>query len=534
MVLTMNAPCSRALFLQRPQVSPVPLGMRRLLLLAVLFVAGVATVAARADGGAFKRMIEDPTAATMPDQAALIAFDGTTQTLAIQTRFEGDPSEFAWVVPLPSPPQVESCPPSIFKVLPRLFPRRVVTDSAIPPVWIPCLLLTIAIVTIPRTKSPWMRATIYVGLLAIMTVVLLPALGTARSSAGAAGESSLEVRTHLVGDHEVSILEAKRADEVTGWLTSHGFDVSPAAGEAIASYVRDGWCFVASRSVRTRTAASGETITPHPLVFRFQTPSPVYPMRLTGANNTGPLAVMLYVFGSGTAEADGWPVRRSAPLSTRRPEPHDSRPNRFPPVDVSVSFGPLLDLLPPGVTHATCLTRTLRPEQMSKDVAISMVEPRSERAAVYTNDAAAIFGANVAGTFLLGGVLLGAVVASLGVAPQSKRFVLGWVVASAIIGVVIAGTRPQALSPTRPDRDIDHFWSAMRLPSLREQVRSADDVRAIVASLHESGALPGDVTIPPETDGPGGWQLTTTDTAIVMRLVDEFGQEHHLDWPLAR
>jgi hypothetical protein len=508
--------------------------MRRLLLLAVLLVVGVATVAARADGGAFKRMIEDPTAATMPDQAALIAFDGITQTLAIQTRFEGDPSEFAWVVPLPSPPQVEACPPSVFKVLPRLFPRRVVTDSAIPPAWIPCLLLTIAIVAIPRTKSPWMRATIYVGLLAIMTVVLLPALGTARSSAGAAGESSLEVRTHLVGDHEVSILEAKRADEVTGWLTSNGFDVSPAAGEAIASYVRDGWCFVASRSVRTRTAASDETITPHPLVFRFRTPGPIYPMRLTGANNTGPLTVTLYVFGSGTAEADGWTVRRSAPLSTRRPEPHDSRPNHFPPGDVSVSFGPLLDLLPPGVTHATCLTRTLRPEQMSKDVAISMGEPRYERAVVYTNDAAWLIGANTGGYCLLGGAIANAIVASLGLAHRSNRFVLGWVVVSAIIGVAVAGTRPRALSPTRPDRDIDYFWSTMLLPPPREPVRSADEVRAIVASLHDSGALPSDVTIPPETDGPGGWQLTTTDTSIVMRIVDEFGQEHQIDWPLAR
>lgn len=508
--------------------------MGRLIHLLAVLVLGLSGTLAGADGGAFKRMIEDPTAATMPDQAALIAFDGTTQTLAIQTRFEGDPSEFAWVVPLPSPPEVKACPPSVFKVLPRLFPRRVVTDSAIPPLWIPCALLTIAILGFVRTGSPRIRAAIFLGLLGAVVVVVLPALGTARSSARALGEPSLDVRTHLVGDHEVSILEAKRADEVTGWLTGHGFDVNPAAGEAIASYVRDGWCFVASKSVRTRTTAGGETITPHPLVFRFRTPKAVYPMRLTGANNTGPLAVTLYVFGSGTAAADGWEVRRSAPLSKRSPQPLNSQPTLFPPGDVLVSFGPLLDLLPPGVTHATCLTRTLRPEQMSKDVAISMGEPRYERAAVYTNDAAWLIGANTGGCCLLGGALVNAIVASLGLAHRSNRFVLGWVVVSAIIGVAVAGTRPRALSPTRPDRDIGYFWSAMPLPPLREPVRSADEVRAIVASLHESGALPSDVTIPPETDGPGGWQLTTTDTAIVMRIVDEFGQEHQLDWPLAR
>ncbi|MFZ4430213.1 MAG: DUF2330 domain-containing protein [Phycisphaerales bacterium] len=508
--------------------------MGRWIHLLATIVLGLSGTLAHADGGAFKRMIEDPKAATMPDQAALIAFDAGIQTLAIQTRFEGDPSEFAWVVPLPSRPEVTACEPGVFKVLPRLFPRRVVTDRGIPPLWLPCIVLAGTLLLASRMKTPLMRATVFLCFGGFMVVLLLPAMGTARAIATSIGESTLEVRTQLVGDHEVSILEAKRAEEVIDWLKGHRFDVSDAAGKAIASYVRDGWCFVASRGVRTRGSAAGETITPHPLVFRFRTPSPVYPMRLTGANNTGPLAVTLYVFGSGTATADGWHVRRSAPISTRRPEPDSSVPDRRPPWDVSISFGPLLDLLPPGVMHATCLTRRLHPEQMARDVALSIGEPETLQEAVYTPDAAAAIGANVAGTSLLGGVLIGLVTARFGASRSPMRFSLAWAAISVALGVLVAGTRPRALSPTSPDRDARDFLFALRDPIFRRPVASADEVRAIIASLHREGGLPSDVAMAPESDAPGGWQLTTTDQTVLLRLVDDFGQEHQLDWPLMR
>jgi hypothetical protein len=69
----------------------------------------------------------------------------------------------------------------------------------------------------------------------------------------------------------------------------------PANAEpVIASYVKDGWVFVATKVRRDKP--DNETSTPHPLSFTFKTDKPVYPMRLTGVDNE-PLSVELYVFG---------------------------------------------------------------------------------------------------------------------------------------------------------------------------------------------------------------------------------------------
>ncbi len=72
------------------------------------------------------------------------------------------------------------------------------------------------------------------------------------------------------------------------------------AEPVIASYVKDGWVFVATKVRRDKP--DNETSTPHPLSFTFKTDKPVYPMRLTGLDN-GPLSVELYVFGPSRAKA---------------------------------------------------------------------------------------------------------------------------------------------------------------------------------------------------------------------------------------
>ena len=67
------------------------------------------------------------------------------------------------------------------------------------------------------------------------------------------------------------------------------------AEPVIASYVKDGWVFVATKVRRDKP--DNETSTPHPLSFTFKTDKPIYPMRLTGVDN-GPLSVDLYVFSA--------------------------------------------------------------------------------------------------------------------------------------------------------------------------------------------------------------------------------------------
>jgi hypothetical protein len=72
------------------------------------------------------------------------------------------------------------------------------------------------------------------------------------------------------------------------------------AEPVIASYVKDGWVFVATKVRRDKP--DNEPSTPHPLSFTFKTDKPVYPMRLTGLNSQS-LMVDLYVFCNACAAA---------------------------------------------------------------------------------------------------------------------------------------------------------------------------------------------------------------------------------------
>ena len=75
--------------------------MVRWLLIAVLALFMLAHPRCFADGKVFP-VIDHR--ASIPDQQALIAWRDGIETLAIETRFVGTGTDFAWVVPLPSVP----------------------------------------------------------------------------------------------------------------------------------------------------------------------------------------------------------------------------------------------------------------------------------------------------------------------------------------------------------------------------------------------------------------------------------------------
>lgn len=77
--------------------------LTRWLTFAVLLVAG--TVTARADGIVIPPVLA-PQQVEMPDQRALLAWKDDVETLVIESAFVGKGTDFAWVVPLPSKPEV--------------------------------------------------------------------------------------------------------------------------------------------------------------------------------------------------------------------------------------------------------------------------------------------------------------------------------------------------------------------------------------------------------------------------------------------
>lgn len=77
-----------------------------------------------ADGKVFTRVAIP---ARIPDQSALITFDGKTERLVIETNVEGEGSHFAWVIPLPAVPKIEEATTGLFPTL-RVITRPRVAD----------------------------------------------------------------------------------------------------------------------------------------------------------------------------------------------------------------------------------------------------------------------------------------------------------------------------------------------------------------------------------------------------------------------
>ena len=307
-------------------------------------------LAALADGMVVPT-IAYPAKVTIPDQRALICFSNGTERLVIETRFTSAGTNFAWVVPLPSQPVIEEVTTGLFPTLQYLFRPQIIHD--VPGYYIG-ILFALGFVYLLRlgAKSVWNAfvAAIFILLLLFLAALLLPALSSSRSASLASRSSDPAVAIldrKLVGIFETTTIASHDAKALQAWLSENGFAVPTNAESVIASYVKDGWVFVATKVRRDKP--DNETSTPHPLSFTFKTDRPVYPMRLTGLNSQS-LSVDLYVFSNARATAPHFKVESC------------TRPN---------IAHPLLHKWVGDSTVVTKLTATLSPVDMHNDVWIN-------------------------------------------------------------------------------------------------------------------------------------------------------------------
>lgn len=194
----------------------------------------------QADGGFFVDPYEYLQATA---QEAVIVHDGKTETLIIATHYNGDPSEFAWVIPTPSQPQVEKAPEGIFDSLHTLCSRY--------------------------------------HILAYMHIGL-------GGRSPEAGLHFLEIKE--VGIYDVVVLAADTPDALSRWLKKEGFPVPSGAEEIFADYVAREWCFVAVKinaerltDEKAKDIEGGNT---PPLKLTFPSNEVVYPLRISSVVST--------------------------------------------------------------------------------------------------------------------------------------------------------------------------------------------------------------------------------------------------------
>ena len=250
-----------------------------------------------ADGKFFLR---EKVPAKLPYQRALLIFDEGTETLVVQSKYDlpaaTEVDSLAWVVPVPSVPELESMYPEMaanfffllsFGTRPNL---RHISPYVGPPVL--CLCLVGAILSLMRfancssageetvfQRQRWRylrNAILLLALAFVLLLVFMPPLSRSRLVE--------TLKSEQVGIYDVTVIRGDSAEAIVAWLTENGFAFGNEDEAVFADYVARNWCFVAAK-VRTDEAIKEERIAAEgmaaPLVLTFPTDKPVYPLALT-------------------------------------------------------------------------------------------------------------------------------------------------------------------------------------------------------------------------------------------------------------
>lgn len=510
-----------------------------------------------ADGKVFAR---EGIVATIPDQRALIHFKDGVETLVIETRFEsnGSPSggqesngesaegsssggEFAWVVPVPSVPELIDVTPGLMPTVQAVFEPRVIGKGEGGVLAIAALSVFVACFICLCMKS-WAKGILALVFLLLAGVLLLPALGKSRGISGG-GESGVTLHDRrLIGHMDVAVLSAATSESLLSWLTTNGFVVAQETMPAINEYVRDGWSFCAARlnpAVRGDSGTNEAALSsPHPLGMRFPVATPVYPLRLT-ATATESLSVDLYICGEARASSPGFKTVRCGRIVTeerppdrgwRDPEPTDGL--------IHISHSGLRAIVG-DATVGTKLSATLTPEKMATDATISWEPYASKGEAVHSQqgmlDRALVLGA---GTLILGS-LSSLVIAAFGCFDhdRSSKLIAGALVASVLVGLIVGigtSTVPTFVRDGRPITIVHYDIRQLFMIEWQERWKAQSPPRA-VPSLEESRAMLREVCrqyeseyeqVPPrEEDSPGNYTLRETADGIEYVWYDRKGAE---------
>ena len=357
--------------------------MKRLVI-ALLLPAAIAS-AAFADG---KMYWPERVSPEIPYQRALILFDEGTQTLVLQSKYEipagTDPSPIGWVVPVPAVPELASMPAheasELFMDLAlRSTPR--ITD-----VWsvvftilffsvavgaLVTLLLCALSSILPRpawlrrNREPLAHYAILVLFGCFVAGILLPSLGVSQAVRGV--DVVDLIAEERVGIYDVSVVRSDNAERLVAWLNEHNFRFGEGDTAAFESHVSKGWCFVAAMinpgagEDEQRVVSEGLAA---PLILRFPSPNPVYPLALT-ATGGFETEVLIYLASSSKMTCNGRMTLRFAGKMPGQPLlrlEFETTPKGF--------FDPMKMEFP----YLCKFKDTLTPDQMREDIVFTKAQ----------------------------------------------------------------------------------------------------------------------------------------------------------------
>ena len=307
--------------------------MKGWVLVSVVFVCGLVY----ADGKFYVPREKVPP--DMPYQRGLVLFDGKTETLLLQSKYEFEDEkgveEFGWVVPLPSVPELASMRPryadEIFWNLDidsghRVVQLRELLFAGLLIFFV--LLLVLCLVSVITGFPSALResagevariSALSLVLVLIISGVFLPSLLGVRVS-----QAGIDIiREEKIGVYDVKVIKGDDSGELVAWLNENGFKFNEEDKEVFDGYIKRGWCFVTAKVAPERLGDKKEFLGRDglvaPLIMRFKTEEAVYPLALTATAGKD-VEILLYVFSDRKMDSGGrlelrYAGKREHPLS---------------------------------------------------------------------------------------------------------------------------------------------------------------------------------------------------------------------------
>ena len=215
------------------------------------------------------------------DHRMALSVSPTQTVLWDQIRYSGDPSEFAWVLPVRPGAVLELSNNAFFTAL----------DASSQPVVVP-----------PATYGGAMGCG-------------LAGCGTqeGNASAGAPGAGQVQILSQsVIGPYETVTLRATDPTALRDWLTSHAYDIPAAIGPTIDAYVAESFDFIA---LRLRPQCGERAMQPVRIVT--QGADPTLPLRMVAAGVGAQVGLTLYVISEGSYVPSSFPSGSIDPSAIR-------------------------------------------------------------------------------------------------------------------------------------------------------------------------------------------------------------------------
>ena len=192
-----------------------------------------------------------------PSQKAVIYHKDGREKLILQVKYEGSAEDFAWIVPLPSQPQVEVVP---------------IEDNP---------FAELSLYTQQRRRWGYR--------------------GRGDKKPNEQEESVTVLERKIVGVYDVSVLDANDAKALNQWLNKNGYSFPADRNDVLKHYTERSWKYVAMRIDRkalgTDKIQGLKTGQLQPICFSFITETAVYPLRISSLN-AGQTEILLYVLSN--------------------------------------------------------------------------------------------------------------------------------------------------------------------------------------------------------------------------------------------